>query len=61
MSKNDKIIGNINVSISMEDTPLTQKDKDRIRKCLESELSFQDTIDKVLEYYIKEQQKKESF
>lgn len=51
MSKEDRIIENTNATMSMENMPLLQEDKDRIRECLEGKVSFQEAIDKLVKQY----------
>lgn len=51
MSKEDIIIENTNATMSMENMPLLQEDKDRIRECLDRKVSFQDAIDKLVKQY----------
>ena len=49
MSKNDRIINNINATMSMEDMPLLKEDKERLRECLEGKVSYEDAINKLIE------------
>lgn len=51
MSKEDRIIDNTNATMSMENMPLLQEDKERIRECLEGKVSFQEAIDKFVKKY----------
>ncbi|GAA0712765.1 hypothetical protein GCM10008904_26300 [Paraclostridium ghonii] len=51
MNKEDRIIENTNATMSMENMPLLQEDKDRIRECLEGKVSFQEAIDKLVKQY----------
>lgn len=51
MSKEDRIIVNTNATMSMENMPLLQEDKERIRECLEGKVSFQEAIDKLVKKY----------
>lgn len=51
MSKEDRIIENTNATMSMENMPLLQEDKERIRECLEGKVSFQEAIDKLVKKY----------
>ena len=55
MSENERIIANTNATMSMEDMPLMQEDKDRLRDCLEGKASFQDTIDMLVRKYTHKQ------
>ena len=52
MSKNDRIINNINATMSMENMPLLKEDKERLRDCLEGKVSYEDEIDKLIKQYI---------
>lgn len=51
MGKNDRIIDNINATMSMEDMPLLKEDKERLRDCLEGKVSYEDAIDKLIKQY----------
>lgn len=51
MSKEDRIIENTNATMSMENMPLLQEDKERIRECLEGKVSFQEAVDKLVKKY----------
>lgn len=52
MSKNDRIINNINATMSMENLPLLKEDKERLRDCLEGKVSYEDAIDKLIKQYM---------
>lgn len=52
MSKNDRIINNINATMSMENMSLSKEDKERLRDCLEGKVSYEDEIDKLIKQYI---------
>lgn len=55
MSKNDRIINNINATMSMEDMTLLKEDKDRLRECLEGKVSYEDAINKLINQYTDKQ------
>ncbi|MDK2562327.1 hypothetical protein QOZ84_02105 [Romboutsia sedimentorum] len=55
MSENDRIIKNINATMSMENMALLKKDKERLRECLEGKVSYQDAIDKLIKQYTHKQ------
>ncbi|MDD7753276.1 MAG: antitoxin VbhA family protein [Clostridiales bacterium] len=55
MSKNDRIINNINATMSMEDMPLLKEDKERLRECLEGKVSYEDAINKLIKQYTHKQ------
>ena len=55
MSKNDRIINNINATMSMEDMPLLKEDKERLRECLEGKVSYEDAIYKLIKQYTHKQ------
>ena len=55
MSKNDRIINNINATMSMEDMPLLKEDKERLRECLEGKVSYEDAINKPIKQYTHKQ------
>lgn len=48
MNHIDRIIENVNATMTMEDMPLLEIDRKRIKKCLEGKADFQDTIDKLI-------------
>lgn len=51
MNINDRIINNINATMSMEDMPLIKEDKERIRACLEGKISYEDAIKNLIKEY----------
>ena len=55
MNKNDRIINNINATMSMEDMPLLKEDKERLRECLEGKVSYEDAINKLIKQYTSKQ------
>lgn len=55
MNKNDRIINNINATMSMENMPLLKEDKERLRDCLEGKVSYEDAIDKLIKQYMHKQ------
>ena len=55
MSKNDRIINNINATMSMEEMPLLKEDKERLRECLEGKVSYEDAINKLIKQYTHKQ------
>lgn len=48
MSENNRIIKNINATMSMENIQLLKVDKERLKKRLEGKVSYQDAIDKII-------------
>ncbi len=44
MSDFERIIENVDATMSMEDMPLKPIDKERIKKCLDGSVSFQDAV-----------------
>lgn len=53
LSETERIIANVNATMSMEGMPLTDADKRRIKDCIEGKSSFDDEIKKLVEYYKK--------
>ncbi|MGN1392500.1 MAG: hypothetical protein ACI4V7_00440 [Succinivibrionaceae bacterium] len=51
MTMNEKILENVNATMSMEDLPLNQEDKDRIMSCLEGRNSFKSAISSLINKY----------
>lgn len=51
MSKNDRIIKNINATMEMEGMPLLKEDEERLRECFEGEISYEDAINKLIKQY----------
>lgn len=55
MSDLERIIENVNATMSMEDMPLMAVDKERIKKCLEGSISFQDAVEILVAKYFRKQ------
>lgn len=55
MSNTDRIIENVNATMRMEGMPLLDKDKERIKDCIEGKISFQDAIDLLVNKYMHKQ------
>ena len=55
MSNTERIIENVNATMTMEDMPLFNEDKDRIRECLEGNVSFETAIEMLLKKYTHKQ------
>ncbi|MCD7771411.1 MAG: hypothetical protein LUH23_04935 [Oscillospiraceae bacterium] len=53
MSEADRIIANVNATMSMEGLPLTDEDKERLRLCLSGKKSFEVTVDELISRYKK--------
>ena len=51
MSENDRIIENINATMTMENMPLLQEDKQRLKECLEGSVSFEEAVEVLLRKY----------
>lgn len=51
MTKNEKIVENVNASMSMEGMPLTEEEKKLGLKCLNGELDFRDVINDLVKQY----------
>lgn len=54
MTKQDRIIANVNASMVMEDMPLTSEDKQRIRDCLNGKTTFQGAINEIIKKHTKQ-------
>ncbi|WFR55642.1 hypothetical protein QA584_18775 [Anaerocolumna sp. AGMB13025] len=52
MSNSETIIENVNATMSMEDMPLLDSDKEHIRECLEGKVDFQDAINALINKYM---------
>lgn len=44
MNRSDIIIENVNATMSMEDMPLSQSDRQRIQECIDGKVSFQEAV-----------------
>ncbi|WP_324822464.1 hypothetical protein [Sinanaerobacter sp. ZZT-01] len=55
MSDFERIIENVNATMSMEDMPLKPIDKERIRDCLDGSISFHDAIEILVAKYFRKQ------
>lgn len=53
MTKQERIIENVNASMAMEGMPLTEKDKQRIRDCLGGKTTFQDAVNEIIRKHAK--------
>lgn len=51
MSKNDRVIKNINATMEMEGMPLLKEDEERLRECLEGKVSYEDAINTLIKQY----------
>ena len=51
MTKNEKIVENVNASMSMEGMPLTREEKEVGLKCLNGELDFREVIGDLVKQY----------
>jgi hypothetical protein len=55
MNTSEKIIENVNATMSMEDIPLLEEDKKRIQECIEGKIDFQDAINLLIHKYMHNQ------
>ena len=55
MSENDRIIENVNATMTMENMPLLQEDKQRMKECLEGRVSFEEAVEVLLRKYTHKQ------
>ncbi len=53
MSESERIIANVNATMTMEGMPLTDADKSRIRDCFDGIKSFDETVKELVDYYKK--------
>ncbi len=53
MSESERIIANVNATMSMEGMPLTDEDKERIRLCLSGKKSFEVAVSELINHYKK--------
>ena len=53
MTKNERIVENVNASMSMEGMPLTQEEKEVGLKCLNGELDFREVVEDLVNQYKK--------
>jgi len=51
MTKTERIIKNVDATMSMEDMPLTRDDKKRLQECLDGEVSFNEAIARLVKKY----------
>jgi len=45
MSQNDRIIENVNANMTMENMPLLQEDKQRLKECLDGRVLFEEAVE----------------
>lgn len=55
MSRSEIIIENVNETMSMEDMPLSQSDKERIQECIDGKVSFQEAVTQLMQNHMNEQ------
>lgn len=55
MSKTERIIENVNATMSMEDMPLQEPDKKRLQECIEGKVDFQVAINVLIRKYMHRQ------
>ena len=55
MSNSERIIENVNATMSMENMPLLDSDKERMRECLEGKVNFEDAIIALINKYTHKQ------
>ena len=53
MTKNEKIVENVNASMRMEGMPLTREEKEVGLKCLNGELDFREVVEGLVKQYTK--------
>lgn len=53
MSKVEQIIENVNATMSMENMPLIEADKKRLKECLEGKISFDDAVATLVKKYMR--------
>lgn len=54
MTKQDRIIANVDASMGIENMPLTEGDKKRIRDCMNGKTTFQEAVDELIEKHTKQ-------
>ncbi len=55
MSKTERIIENVNATMSMEGMPLMETDKRRIQECVDGKVDFQVAINEMILKYMHKQ------
>ncbi len=55
MSETDKIIANVNATMSMEGMPLSSEDKERIRLCVDGKKSFDTAVNELVRQFRKKE------
>ena len=55
MSQSEVIIENVNATMSMEDMPLSQSDKERIKECIDGKVSFQEAVTLIIQKHMHKQ------
>lgn len=55
MSQSEVIIENVNATMSMEDMPLSQSDKERIKECIDGKVSFQEAVTLLIQKHMHKQ------
>lgn len=52
MNNSERIIENVNATMSMENMPLLDSDKKRMTECLEGKVNFDDAVNALINKYI---------
>ncbi len=55
MSKTERIIENVNATMSMEDMPLLESDRKRMQECIEGRVDFQEAINELIRKFMHKQ------
>lgn len=55
MSNTERIIENVNATMSMENMPLLFSDKERMRECMEGKVDFDDAVNLLIKKYMHKQ------
>lgn len=54
MTRNEKIVENVDASMNMEGMPLTEEEKQIGLKCLDGEMNFREVIERLVKQYTQE-------
>jgi phosphoheptose isomerase len=52
MGNTERVVKNVNATMSMENLALTNEDIERIKKCVDGKISFDKTVETLVQKYL---------
>lgn len=53
MSETERILENVNATMSMENMPLNDEEKNLVKQCLEGKILFEDAVGNLVNKYVR--------